>query len=66
LDKKQTLKIRAVKTILPITLIEENKIKILKFEVLLQEIFENLSLPPEDKGILKEFIELDFQKLKIY
>lgn len=66
LDKKQTLKIRAVKTILPITLIEENKIKILKFEVLLQEIFENLSLPPEKKGILKEFIELDFQKLKIY
>lgn len=66
LDKKQTLKIRAVKTILPITLIEENKIKILKFEVLLQEIFENLSLPPEKKGILKEFIEVDFEKLKIY
>lgn len=66
LDKKQTLKIRAVKTNLPITVLEQNKIKVSKFELSLAQIFENLSIASEKKAILKEFIEVEFQKLKVY
>jgi site-specific DNA recombinase len=66
LDKKQTLKIRAVKTNLPITMLEQNKIKVMRFDLMLEEIFEKLDEKTENKGIIKEFKQIEFGKLDVY
>jgi hypothetical protein len=66
LDKKQTLKIRAVKTNLPISVIEQNTIKVMRFDVPLERIFNNLDENPENRGITKEFQQIEFSKLDIY
>lgn len=66
LDKKQTLKIRAVKTNLPISVLEQNTIKVMRFDVPLERIFNDLDEKPENRGITKEFQPLDFSKLDIY
>lgn len=66
LDKKQTLKIRAVKTNLPISVLEHNTIKVMRFDLRLDEIFEKLDEKPENKGVIKEFQQIEFNKLDVY
>lgn len=66
LDKKQTLKIRAVKTNLPISVQEQNTIKVMRFDLPLEQIFNSLDEKLEKRGITKEFQELEFSKLDVY
>jgi DNA invertase Pin-like site-specific DNA recombinase len=66
LDKKQTLKIRAVKTNLPVTVLEQNIIKVMRFEFPIEQIFETLNENSENIGIIKEFKEIEFKKLEVY
>ena len=66
LDKKQTLNIRAVKTNEKINIISNELIKVLNFEIALDKLFEPFEGNEYNKGILKEFIEFDFQKLEVY
>ena len=66
LDKKQTLKIKAVKTNLNIEIIGENSIKAIRWEIPIEKIFEPRTESVSKIGVLKEFIEMKFDKLKIY
>lgn len=66
LDKKQTLKIKAVKTNLNIEIIDENSIKAIRWEIPIEKIFEPRTESDSKIGVLKEFIEMKFDKLKIY
>jgi hypothetical protein len=66
LDKKQTLKIRAVKTNLPISVLEQNLIKVMRFDVPLEKIFEKQDEKIENRGVIKEFKEIKFSKLDVY
>ena len=66
LDKKQTLKIRAVKIIRPITVMNNDTIRLMRFDIPLSRIFENIDEKYENKGVLKEFQYLDFRKLDVY
>lgn len=66
LDKKQTLKIHAVKTNMPITLLDQDTIKVIHFDVPLEQIFMSLDERTEPRGVLKEFLQFGFKKLDIY
>lgn len=66
IDKKQTLKIKAVKTNQKIQIISNEIIKVLNFEIPLYSLFEPFEGDERNKGILKEFVEFDFQKLNVY
>ena len=66
LDKKQTLKIRAVKISRPITVMNNDTIRLMRFDIPLSRIFENIDEKDENKGVLKEFQYIDFRKLDVY
>jgi len=66
LDKKQTLKIKAIKTNLNIEIIDEKTIKAIRWEIPIEKIFEPRTESVSKIGVLKEFIEMKFDKLKIY
>jgi DNA invertase Pin-like site-specific DNA recombinase len=66
LDKKQTLKIRAVKTNINIDVVDEKTIKALRWELPIDSIFEPRTESHINMGVLKEFIELNYNKLKVY
>jgi len=66
LDKKQTLKIRAVKSNIHIDIIDDKTIKALRWEIPLDKIFQSQTENNIQTGVLKEFIELNFKKLQVY
>ena len=66
LDKKQTLKIRAVKSNVDIDVIDEKTIKALRWEIPIEKIFEPRTENDSKIGVLKEFIELHYDKLQVY
>jgi hypothetical protein len=66
LDKKQTLKIRAVKTNINIDVVDEKTIKALRWEIPIDSIFEPRTESHINMGVLKEFIELNYNKLQVY
>ena len=49
-----------------INIISNELIKVLNFEIALDKLFEPFEGNEYNKGILKEFIEFDFQKLEVY
>lgn len=66
LDKIQTLKIRAFKTNQPISIINEDTIKVHHFVLPLVKLSETFTGIDKNKGILKEFHEFEFNKINIY
>jgi hypothetical protein len=51
---------------MPITLLDQDTIKVIHFDVPLEQIFMSLDERTEPRGVLKEFLQFGFKKLDIY